>query len=546
MWTYVHRVLHVLGVAAIDKEEVALLSGPLVRIRAVRPRRRSVVLAHYPDHLYPDEPVGWVDPAEVPFHQTLFFLHIDTSDPQRPDRARIATAAPSDTTPRAWLALDPKTGVISLTVSELSAAVFNVRVSPTRRHGAEVTLQCTCTAGSYLSVHEDTMRARVNANSVTPSERFLINNVPLPPTLSPSSDDQPPHDCTMAVAYNATRSSPLRIQSRAFGWFLSSKPGAPLASSSSKDAGWDGFTLEYDSPTRSALLRDSRGLYLGFNSEMDKFVAATDPGNELDTATNEHRCTGGGHERFAVETVGEDDRVVLRSRKGYLSARRGGSIVISQDTEPGRREQFYLRQALPSMMDQSTPRLRIRTVPGGARQVEASVLVPAPVSIAYDVIRDYAGFSQFLTDASESRIVQRRSPTELTVLMVQCHTFLVLTIPMTLVLDVIENHDRRILLMNLKSGLGVKEYKGRWEAIERPDGRCLIRCTILAASSVPAPGFLLDGLMSHATQKTMEELRTEAIRRSTVEETKTVKGKQSAVTSSPKGLLHKASMGFQV
>lgn len=540
LWTYAHRVLHVLGVAAVDKEEVALLSGPLVRIRARRPHRRSVVLAHHPDPLYPDEPIGWVDPAHVPLQSTLFFLHFDLSNHARPDRARLATAAQGAASPRAWLTVDHKTGVLGLTVSELHAAVFDVRVSSSRARDAEVTLTCTCTAGQYLSVHADTMRARVSANSAGTSETFRINNVPLPPTLATDRDEERPHDCTMTAAYEATRSSPVRIQSHALGWFLASKPGAPLAASGGKESGWDGFTLEYDSPTRSAKLRDSRGLYLAFGPDLDNLLAATDPNTEHAEEADSEGEEARSPENFVVETVADDDRVVLRSRKGYLSARRGGRIVLSKDTVPGKREQFYLRLALPSMMDQSKPRLRLRTCAGGARQVEASVLVPAHAKIAYEVLCDYDGFSEFISDASESRMLERRSDTELSVLMVQCHSFLMLTIPMTMVLNVHEEHEERVVTMDLQKGLGVKQYKGIWRAVERPDGRCLIRCTLLASTAVPAPGFLIDGLMSHATMSTMEQLRTECIRRSSVDQLKSPR-RRSRSLSIDSAVLQKAA-----
>lgn len=502
-----------MGIAAVDKEELALLAGQLVRIRAVRPRKPPVVLAHHLDPLRPEEPIGWVDPNLVPFESSLFFLHFDSADHSRPDRARIATAAPSDTSPRAWLAVDPKTGVISLTSCEHGAAVFDVRKSSSSRDSA-FSLQCNCTAGRYLSVHADTMRARICSNYVAASESFLFNTVPLPPTLTNEQD--PPHDCTMAVAYNTTRSTPIRIQSRARGWYLSSKPGTPLASAESKDSGWDSFTLDYDSATRSARIRDSRGLYLGFSSDLTELVAATD--TLAEESGDEGPSQRAPHpERFMVYPTGHDDTVVFRSRKGYLSARRGGRIVLNKDTLPRTGEEFYLRVALPSMMDHSTPRLRLRVLEGGARQVEASILVPARAAVAYEVLCDYDGFHEFIKDASESKILDKKSDTELTVLMVQCHTFLVLTIPMTMVLDVKETPETRSVKMNLKRGLGVKEYRGIWQAVERADGRCLIRCSLVATTSVPAPGCLMDGLMSHATHATMEQLRVECIRRSTVE-----------------------------
>lgn len=517
LWTYFHRLLHVLGIAAVDAEELALLSAPLVRIRSLRPRKNPIVLAHHPDPLHPDEPLGWIQPSEAPLENTLFFLHFDSSDPQHPDRARIATASPSRNSPRAWLIIDPKTGVVNLTACEIAASVFHLQPA-TSLHPAAVTLECTCTSGQYLSVHSDTKRARISSNDITPAEMFLITNVPIPPTLNIKSPHQIPNDYTMALAYQSTRSSPVRIQSTALGWFLSSKPAAPLASASQNDSGWDGFTIEYDSFTRSARVRDSRGLYIGFDSFFESFAACTDVAHDSSTVDSEYSLLPRPRaERFILETIGDDDRVVLRSRKGYLSVRRGGKVVLSKDTIPRRREQFYLHLALPSMMDQSTPRLRLRHSPGGARQIEASVLVPASADIGYQVLCDYNGFHEFLTDASESRILDRTSPTEFTVLMVQCHTFLMLTIPMSMVLNVIETPENRKVAMDLNRGLGIKEYKGVWHAVEKPDGRCLLKCSLLASTSVPSPGFLMDGLMSHATHTTMVQLRAECIRRSALE-----------------------------
>lgn len=498
LWTYVHRLLHVIGISAVDKEELALLSAPLVRLRSPR---QNLVLAHHLDPLYPDEPLGWLNPSIPQFHSTLFFLHLDSSDNGHPDRARLATAQP----PRAWLTVDHKTGFITLTVSEFAAAVFDVKIAAANSAKvAEVTLACSCAVAKYFSARTDSMRARICANSVGSSELFVINHIPLAPTLE--DEGEPPVDCTMMEAYKAPRFSPVRIQSRALGWFLASKPGADVGGATGRDVGWDGFVLEFDSATRSARLRDSRGWYLTFSPQMDAIVAA---------AAEEPNAVMG--ERFVLKTVGGDDRVVLKSRKGYLSARRGGKIVLSKDTLPGKREHFYLRLALPSMMDESQPRLRLRVSAEGARQIEASVLVPTNAAVAYEVLCDYDGFCKFIGDVSDSKVLERRSGTELTVLMVQSHSFLMLTIPMTMELSVVEKPEDCIVTLDLVKGWGVRQYKGVWQAVERSEGRCQIQCTLLASTTVPAPGFLIDGLMSHAMRSTMEQLRTECVRRSTAE-----------------------------
>lgn len=527
LWSYAHRFLDVFGVAAVDKEELSLLSGPLVHIQCAHARNKPLLLSHHPDHLHPDEPIGWVHPGTAPLSSTLFFLHFDPLHQKSPNHARIATAAPSDTTPRAWIAINPKTGLLMLSPSDTHAAIFHIHPYASTHESSEVTFQLSCTAGLYLSIHEETMRARICASHISSSERFFINNIPLPPTLSTVHFSPVPQDVTMAAACCAVRTCPVRLQSRAFGWFLASKPGVPLAAATSKDSGWDGFLLEYDSLTQTTRIRDSRGLYISFTPCKQHLVAAATESTADGTMTEGEVVESESRmEIFYLEFDGNDGRIAIRSRKGYISAARGGHLGVNQDTVPGKREHFYLRIALPSMMDQSSPRLRVRSCAGGARQVEASVVVPASANISYQVLCDYDGLSSFLEDASESRVLERKSATELIVRMVQCHSFLILTLPMTLILSVVENPSRRIVTMNLKSGLGIKEYKGVWQAVEQPDGRCLIRCTLVAAIAVPAPGFLMDGIMTHATRRTMEQLRIECIKRSTIEQSNLEKKKK--------------------
>lgn len=504
LWTYIHRLLHVIGITSIDHEELALLSAPLIRLRAFH---QDLVLAHYPDPLRPDEPLGFVPSSQPPLSASLFYLHLDHSDPANPDRIRLATAA----APRAWLAVDYKSGSLFLSVSELAATIFSLQ--PNGSTG--ISLSCVCAAGRYLSVAG---RARISGSTLGSTETFVLNVVPESPTLGNEVMDG-----TMKRAYERVSESHVRIQSKAFGWFCASPPGCDVGRGGGKEVGWDGFTLEYDCATKSARVRDSRGSYIGFNRDMNGLMADTGSG------------TG---ELFGVEIVGPDDRVQLRSRKGYVSVKRGGRVVLSQSTLPGKREQFYLRLALPSMMDESRPRLRMRTCDGGARQVEASVTVPAQADVAYQVLCDYEGFCNFVRDASESRILERTGERTLKVLMVQCHSFLMLTIPMRMELDVVEYPEDKKVSMNLLKGFGVKLYRGVWQAVETPDGRCQMKCSLTASTSVPAPGFLLDGLISHATKSTMEQLRVECIRR-----TLTAKSGKSKKFLDPMPVLVNASKG---
>jgi ribosome-associated toxin RatA of RatAB toxin-antitoxin module len=189
-------------------------------------------------------------------------------------------------------------------------------------------------------------------------------------------------------------------------------------------------------------------------------------------------------------------------------------VYLNQDTQPGNREQFHMRVAMPSMMDQSKPSLRLRHHAQGVREVDAHILVPASADLAFTVLRDYDGFKRFIDDCSASELVERRDDGVLIVRMAQAHSFLVLTINMSMTLRVREDCVERNVSMDLVHGLGVRTYKGLWHASEQADGRCRLSVKLSSSPSVPAPNFLVDGVMTHAVTETLQQIRTECILRS--------------------------------
>lgn len=495
LWTYIHRVLHLLGISSIDAEELSLISAPLVRLRHVRTK---TALSHETDVMYPEEPLCFSKHTTDP--SALFYLHFIELN-----RARLATAHQRANEPRAWIALDAKTGAFVLTDSERSAVMFEIRALHTQSP-AQVALVAPCAAGRYLTAGACARRARVCAQQIRTLEMFVLNCIPLAPTLGLPVQN----DATIAAACATQRDCPVRIQSVAMKCFLASSPGMPVAAAASNESGWDAFVLEYDCATRSASIRDSRGLYLTFTSDFQSLIAASPNVHTHESVACKRP------ERFVVDLCGDDDRITLRSRKGYVSCRRGGVVYLSKDTRASRRQHFYLRIALPSMMDQSSPSLRLRNRADGVRHVEATVSVPASVQVAYEVLRDYNGFYKFISDAVESRILETHDNNRYTMRMVQSHSFLILTLHLSMILDVVEDPERLSVSMDMKRGLGVKVYKGTWSAIPRADGRCTIRCSLMAAPAIPAPRFLVDGVITHATAASMEQVRTECIRRSTL------------------------------
>lgn len=594
IWTYFHRLLHLFGISAVDHEEVALLSAPLVRIHTSHHPHR--VLAHVPDQSSPAEPLGLVPPSAATPAQTLFVLHFTpASDPA--DCARLATAYPTATSPRAWVAVDDRTGALSLTAAEPNAAVFELRAPAADgwrpRHAAEVAIVYPCAAGRYLARVPGAASTRVRMckgeGENGRGELFCINAVATSPdeetavcAQDAAAEGGPaPVDETMAEVLRRTTVLPVRLHSAAHGWFVASSPGADLAAARRKEPGWDAFTVEFDYETRMARVRDSRGMYLvlapglrslkaGLTVEGHSGGRGTGDGGgggrggaleplprvkakprgaaqpppsggpsgataAPSSATESEGAAAGAPvgdgddsqegsfagalpraERFVIEIAGDDDRVTLRSRKGFLSARRNGTVCLNQNTRPSRREEFYLRLALPSMMDQSKASLRLRHFAQGVREVDASIVIPASAAVAYGVLRDYDGFKRFIRDCSESELL-RRVPEDgsLVVRMAQAHSFLVLTISMAMTLRVVEDDAARKVHMDLIHGLGIKTYKGLWHAGDLGDGRCRMRVRISSSPAVPAPNFLVDGVMTHAVTATLDQIRTECILRST-------------------------------
>lgn len=561
VWTYFHRLLHIFGITSIDHEELALLSAPLVRIHTFSSPTR--VLAHTYSSLSPSEPLGLVSLSSAVRRETLFLLHFS---PSGSDHARIATAYPTSTTPRAWIAVDVKSGVLSLAAAEENSAVFELRPGPVgRRSGrnVDVAIALRCGTGTLLSVAPDeSSRARVCewANDTGGKmEKFIVNAVAGRPG-GVVVDEEETVDETLNAVLRGTMALPVQLQSAAYGFFFVSSPGCELMAGKKKDSGWNTFTVEFDYATKMARVRDSRGLYLVLDKETMTFKAGItvdgcdisalveSEAGEVEAKTKTVQPEGGASSRFAafnastlseaspgmtggdevsrvsfdraerfiVTVTGDDDCVTLRSCKGYVSALRNGTLCVNQNTKPGRGEEFYLRLALPSMMDQSTPSLRLRHLPRGVREITASIVIPCEASVAYGVLRDYDNFRRFIDDCSASELIGRepREGGRLIVRMAQAHSFLVLTLNLAMTLGVVEDDVRRTVSMDLMYGLGIKTYNGFWHAAERGEGRCCLSVKLSSSPAVPAPNFLVDGVMTHAVTGTLEDLRTECILRS--------------------------------
>eukprot|EP00171_Calliarthron_tuberculosum_P018300 IDg18300t1 len=98
LWTYFHRLLHLLGILSIDREELSLLLGHPIRIRHARSGR---ALEHSASLTRGCEDALSLSPrARDADTDALFFAHFSADDSDV-DILRLATAR----APRAWVSV---------------------------------------------------------------------------------------------------------------------------------------------------------------------------------------------------------------------------------------------------------------------------------------------------------------------------------------------------------------------------------------------------------------------------------------------------------
>lgn len=499
LWTYFHRLLHLLGILSIDREELSLLLGHPIRIRHARSGRaleHSATLTRGRDDALSLSPRA--RDADI---ESLFFAHFGDDD-----ELRLATAR----APRAWVAVaPPRAGALTLAHSRAAAARF--AVEQVGAHAVTLRAQpagvAVRSAGALVRAGSAGARDGVELahteGIAAARARFELNVVPIRADALQRTDRRGgAGDSTLTAAAKAARSIPVRVQAEKSRAFLACVPGERVRATRAADSGWNTFRLELDARTGTAVLRDARRAALRFTRDFNGLCAGE---------------AGERGERFVVEDVGGgcDDRVRLRSRKGYLSVLRNGEVRLERERSPGPREMFWLRLALPSMLEHSEPRRSLRKEPGGTRVVEASVEVPTDAETAYEVISDYEGFVNFVEDAAESGVLERTDERHLRVRMVQSHSFLVLTLNLAMIMDVEESPEEGKVCMEMVSGFGVKEYKGVWQAVPKGGDAesCVLSCVLRATPAFPAPAFLVDGIITHATCATLAQLRVECLRR---------------------------------
>lgn len=283
--SYVHHLMYITGLRAVDNDEVALLTAPLVRLRLKK--LSNGIVAHIPNARCPTEPFGLFQDSDVHLEATLFLMHfVDSGQPSSGNfssslcnRARLATACPTSTSPRAWVAVDSRTGHLSLTLVESCAAMFEIRRGS---KPGEYNICCECNLGVFLSSGPKSAtdgRVRVCSRENGRNEQFSISVIPIPLHAvhclreSPSTSLFYSDDPNLSEVSQRLWILPVHIRSFPYDFTVESAPGVALKGTRKSGTGWDLFTLEFDSITRVARIRDSRGLYVTTDLSGDQLQA---------------------------------------------------------------------------------------------------------------------------------------------------------------------------------------------------------------------------------------------------------------------------------
>lgn len=514
----------------IERNKVIdLTSASLIRLHSTQftspkkqrpiPHSQSLTLATT-TQTYDSEhgPLYWMNTNQVHFNNSLFFIHFHTSHPTNPDKARLATAH----YPYKWITIAyAPLGRLGFTESKQRATLFNVQTISNNNNGGGIDqyiLSVDNEQGESLLVDnflsDGKKRAKICGSYDTHDDNRLarvavisFEYIPLPPLLNCSVDTI--DKITLNSIYDKYRIATVRIYSIYRNCFLISKPDVPLSLfQSSSDSGWDIFQVQYCCHTKTIRILDTTNTPLRFTNSYDGIMSNVSVNDDINNG-----------EPFEIEIPTRTGTnilpIYLKSRKGYLSTNRRNN-KLKFNSKKTENEQFSFQLCLPSSTtNESKPLVNLIHLPNGTRNIKASIKIPkCEITTAFQVLTDYNNFDKFISDASESEVMNQKSSTEMTIRMVQSHSFLWLTIPMQMILNVVQYTEEAIIHMDLVKGFGVKQYKGVWSVVndDNRDG-IIVGIDLKAATSVPAPGFLVDGLMTGALTESLKEIRQECMRR---------------------------------
>ena len=144
-------------------------------------------------------------------------------------------------------------------------------------------------------------------------------------------------------------------------------------------------------------------------------------------------------------------------------------------------------------------------------QALGEFVVPAPDSIAWNVLTDYDHIGGFVS-AVRSSSIARDSAGTLKVRQVAVAGMFPFKKTVTVALDVVER-PRTVIEFRDTLGRDFRHYEGRWDLTADPSGT-RVRYTLDARPRVATPSMLARMLISHDAAELLEQVRAEMLRRS--------------------------------
>lgn len=508
-----------------------MLSSPLVQIR-VDESRESYILTHTPIAENDADLFSWKTPASSKTDQllnTLFFVRFTPStsaSTNKADQCHLSLGL----SPNSFLCVNTETGIPGLTSDISIASVFNI---------SRMSSWDPQTPPSYtVSVVSDDGIANKGTLILNKrSRRAVFVNLDAASMTAPATNE--PVQASVSFQFipistpingsenREINSIFMRLYNVGKGTFAVSKPDCAMGAGIAADQGWDMFRLDRHPNETGGRLFDPRlsplkvtaigrrQPILGLTSGM--FLCEPNANDEfLKVEIN----------RLDEKSVSRANAVILSTSSGYFSmeavtSRSRDITLIPKKNSVNEEWRLYL--ALPSEVELHLPRITLTALNKGIRRICSDFQVVTSLDLAYKAFTDYNEYSNILTDCTECEIIEEHSPTDQTIRIIQASTFLKLTISTVSTLGVKKYPSKHRVDLSFIKGTGVKHYKASWAVVPIMEDnyarkypgmqQCRITSVIEAATTIPAPGFLLENLINSSSQRLMGEMKAEIEKR---------------------------------
>jgi carbon monoxide dehydrogenase subunit G len=145
-----------------------------------------------------------------------------------------------------------------------------------------------------------------------------------------------------------------------------------------------------------------------------------------------------------------------------------------------------------------------------AYTVEAAFEVAAGPDVAWGVLTDYEGIARFVSSIRQSTVT-RREPGRVVLEQHGIGKAWIVTVPMHVVLDVREQHERVLAFRDL-CGKSFSTYEGQWE-ISTDGDRTRVIYRLKADPNGRQPAMLARSAIRGSVRKLLDEVKTEILAR---------------------------------